>query len=188
MAKAETKRISRAERRRQRDEARRRRILMWGGMAIAVLALVGFAGARLIAQPSIGQEVRSMGNQHIGPDQVGSIVYNSTPPTSGPHLVQLAGWGIHTEPIPNEMQVHNLEDGGVMVQYSCSDCDELVAQLEDVVQRYHERVILAPYPALDDLIALTAWGRIDKLDRFEEDRIVAFIDAYAGADHHVAAP
>ena len=41
------------------------------------------------------------------------------PPTSGPHYSQLADWGIHDEPISNELQVQNLEDGGVMVQYNC---------------------------------------------------------------------
>lgn len=188
MAKAKTGRVSKVDRRRQAERARRRRILMWAGIALMAVALIVFLGARQISQPSVGQEVRSMGNQHIGPELVGSIAYNSTPPTSGPHLPQLANWGIHTEPIPNELQVHNLEDGGVMVQYSCSDCDELVGQLEAVVQRYHDRVILAPYPTMDSLVALTAWGHIDTLDGFDEDRIVAFVDAYAGVDHHAALP
>ena len=188
MAKAKTKRVSKIDRRRQREKARQRWKLMWGGVVLAVVALVVFLGARQVSRPDVGQEVRSMGNQHIGPEQVGSFVYNSTPPTSGPHLTQLANWGIHTEPIPNEMQVHNLEDGGVMVQYNCSDCDELVSQLKAVVERYRDKVILAPYPTMDSLIALTAWGRLDTLDAFDEDRIEAFIDAYSGVDHHATLP
>jgi hypothetical protein len=129
-----------------------------------------------------------MGNQHIGPEAVGTVTYNSTPPTSGPHLGQVAQWGVHSEPIPNELQVHNLEDGGVMVQYDCEDCDELVNQLAGVVRRYHEAVILAPYPDMPNRIALTAWGRIDAFDEFDEERIVSFIEAYAGLDHHVRYP
>jgi hypothetical protein len=188
MAKAKAKRISREERRRQREQARRKRVLLWIGLAVLALALVGFVAWRNVSEPEPGEAVRSMGNEHIGPEQVGTIVYNSTPPTSGPHLGQLARWGIHTEPIPNELQVHNLEDGGVMVQYSCEDCEDLVEQLGGVVGRYDERVILAPYPAMDSRIALTAWGRIDTFDDFEEERVIAFVDAYAGDDHHAAGP
>jgi len=47
-------------------------------------------------------------------------------------------------------------------------------------------VILAPYPGLKEKIALTAWSRIDKLDDFDEDRIVGFIEAYIHIDHHPA--
>lgn len=185
MAKARTRGISKEERRRQRARARRQRRLTWLGVAVAALALVGFVVVREVSRPRPGRAVPSMGNQHIGPEQVGTIVYNSAPPTSGPHLGQVARWGIHTEPVPNELQVHNLEDGGVMVQYNCEDCDELVSQLAEIVRRYHEHVILAPYPDMDSRIALTAWGRIDTFDEFDEGRIVTFIEAYAGQDHHV---
>jgi hypothetical protein len=53
-----------------------------------------------------------LGNQHIDVPQTFDD-YNSTPPTSGPHYGQLAAWGVHEQPLPNELQIHNLEDGGV---------------------------------------------------------------------------
>ena len=90
---------------------------------------------------------------------------------------------MHTTPIPKELQVHNLEDGGVMVQYSC-ECPDLVAKLRTIVARYDRQVILAPYPGLKSKIALTAWGRIDQFDEFDEQRVARFIDAYRGIDHH----
>jgi hypothetical protein len=188
MAKVRTKRISKAQRQKQRQRAQVRRRLTWIGVVAVALVLVGFVAFRQASRPSIGQSVPSLGNQHISPELVGSVVYNSTPPTSGPHLPQLANWGVHTEPIPNELQVHNLEDGGVMVQYNCDDCGDLVSQLTSLVRRYPEHVVLAPYPDMDSRVALTAWGRIDKLDQFDSERIRSFIDAYAGVDHHVAGP
>ena len=42
----------------------------------------------------------------------------------------------------------------------------------------------APYPGIDKRIALTAWRRLDKFDEFDEQRIVRFIDAHIGIDHH----
>ena len=109
--------------------------------------------------------------------------YNSDPPTSGPHTDGLARWGVHTEPILKEMQVHNLEDGGVVINYSCQDCPELVGLLTAIAERY-DRVVLAPYGGLDRKITLTAWGKIDKFDEFDETRIVRFIKAHIGIDHH----
>ncbi|MGC9467401.1 MAG: DUF3105 domain-containing protein [Anaerolineae bacterium] len=133
-------------------------------------------------RPRPGLAMPDLGNQHIAYPE--TATYNSYPPTSGPHYTSLARWGIHTEPIPNELQVHNLEDGGIMVQYNCPDgCPDLVAQLADVVERY-DHVILAPYPDMESRIALTAWGRIDRLESFNEGRIVRFIEAYQGLDHH----
>jgi hypothetical protein len=56
--------------------------------------------------------------------------------------------------------------------------------LRQIVDRYEHQVVLAPYPELDRCIALTAWTRIDKLDDLDERRIVRFIEAYRGIDHH----
>jgi hypothetical protein len=33
-------------------------------------------------------------------------------------------------------------------------------------------------------IALTAWGRIDGFDEFDEAGVTRFISAYRGIDHH----
>ncbi len=82
--------------------------------------------------------------------------------------------------------MHNLEDGGVLVQYNCPQgCPDLVDKLRSIVSSYNQQVILAPYPGKDRRIALTAWGWIDKFDEFDEQRIVRFIKAYEGIDHHV---
>ena len=92
-------------------------------------------------------------------------------------------WGM--TPIVRELQVHNLEDGGVMVQYHCATpCPDLVAGLTGIVRRYETQVILAPYPGMPTRIALTAWTRLDAFDDFDEARIVRFIRAYRGIDHH----
>jgi hypothetical protein len=134
-------------------------------------------------RPKPGEVLAFEGQQHILYPE--TATYETRPPTSGPHYPQLARWGIHDEPIANELQVHNLEDGGVMVQYNCpTGCEELVTQLESVVSRYHENVILAPYPDMEARIALTAWRRLDTLETFDEQRIVNFIEAYKGRDNH----
>ncbi|MBI3350993.1 MAG: DUF3105 domain-containing protein [Nitrospirae bacterium] len=130
-----------------------------------------------------GTSVPLLGNDHISSPGSPHIPYNSDPPTSGPHTQYIAPWGIHNAPVLQEMQVHNLEDGGVIIQYHCTNCNEMIKKLEGIVSQY-ERIILAPYPGLDSMIALTAWGKIDKLKEYDEKRIIRFINAYIGIDHH----
>jgi hypothetical protein len=169
----------------QRPKLRRRtkRWLTLAGVGLAAI-LVGLT-VYLWSASRPGQWIRSLGNEHLVAAEDKHVPYNSTPPTSGPHLPYIAQWGVHTEPIVNELQVHNLEEGGVLVQYSCPQgCPDLVASLKAIVLRYNTQVILAPYPGMDSRIALTAWTRIDKLNEVDEKRIVRFIEAYRGIDHH----
>jgi len=200
-----TEPISRTERRKAERQARKdtqqrrkqkKNIASTAQMvALCLIGALILAGAGYWAYAKFGKGapgafVKSLGNRHISEAEVGLIHYNSDPPTSGPHLPMIANWGIHQEPIKKELQVHNLEDGGVIVQYNCpparSECKPLIEKLAGVVRRYGKNVILAPYPGLKEKIALTAWSRIDKLDDFDEDRIVRFIEAYIHIDHHPA--
>ena len=156
------------------------------GMSIAgvlvVAAAIGWFAYRASADLP-GEKFADLGNEHIQTASDPHTAYNSEPPTSGPHLPYIAPWGIHTRPIPNELQVHNLEDGGVVVQYNC-ECRDLVAKLKAIVDKYDHQVILAPYPGMKPKIALTAWTRLDTMDELEEGRVTRFIEAYRGIDHH----
>jgi hypothetical protein len=162
----------------------RRRLAGVAAVVVAGLAIGGGVWLYARARPAPGVYVESLGNAHIPTADTPHRPYNSDPPTSGPHLGHIAPWGVHTRPIVKELQVHNLEDGGVAVQYQPECADRVLAPLRAIVERYPDHVLLAPYPGLDRCIALTAWTRIDKLDDVDESRIVRFIDAYRGIDHH----
>lgn len=58
----------------------------------------------------LGEEFPNLGQQHI---DIGTehIAYNSNPPTSGPHYIQPANWGVYETTLPDEQLVHNLEHG-----------------------------------------------------------------------------
>lgn len=156
-----------------------------GAGAIAAISLLIWWSATLVAGRP-GEPVPDMGNLHIEVGSESPVAYNSTPPTSGPHYETMASWGIHSQPIPDELMVHNLEDGGVGIWYDCPEgCEDLVAQLASIARRYDEGVLMGPYPGMGTRIALTAWARIDTLEDLDEDRIVRFADAYRGDDHHL---
>ncbi|MFQ5594850.1 MAG: DUF3105 domain-containing protein [Anaerolineae bacterium] len=78
--------------------------------------------------------------------------------------------------------MHNLEHGHVVIAYDCGKldtCDEVKANLKAIVDRFDDwKVTVVPRQNKDTAIGLTAWGRIDKLDAYDEARITAFIDAY----------
>ena len=194
--------ISRTERRRAERQAKKgnlqkqkqkKKVASAAQTAIACLVgalLVAGAGYWAYGRWSAGSPgefVKSLGTRHLSESEVGLTTYNSDPPTSGPHLPMVANWGVHKEPVAKELQVHNLEDGGVAVQYNCPDaspeCKPLVDKLADIARRY-DRVLLAPYPGMSEKIALTAWTRIDKMNDFDEKRIARFIEAYIHIDHH----
>ncbi len=138
----------------------------------------------MITEPVTWREIPSLGNAHVRNPSSAHIPYNSDPPTSGPHTPYLAKWGVHDRPVAKEEQVHNLEDGGVIIQYNCPEgCPALVEKLKAIAPRY-DTLILASYPGIDHRIALTAWQRLDTFNEFDEQRIIRFIDAHIGIDHH----
>ncbi len=186
-------------------QKRRNRNLMMAAAGVVFVLLIGFVVYLNVrrAQPVVGETVlASQGNIHIDFGSPSPLVYNSTPPTSGPHYGNLVGWGIYDEPQRYEHLVHNLEDGGVVVYYQCPEgCPELVQELKDLVQPYitqGQHVVMVPNdpnwsinggPALhQDMgtrIAITAWQRILKLDEVDSGKIRSFIQKYQGVDHHV---
>ncbi|MFQ5794557.1 MAG: DUF3105 domain-containing protein [Candidatus Bipolaricaulia bacterium] len=183
--KAEVKSV---DKRSQRTRARtgRTRQRTWFiaggvGLALILIAVGAFVGLNRGESDNVSDALNAVsvplqGFQHIGQGQ-SHPPYNSVPATSGWHYPFTAPWGVHHQPVPDEVQVHNLEHGGIMVQYRPGIADWIVDELRSFTQR-NCRLIVAPYPGLDHDIALTAWGRIDKFDEFDRDRIEAFIQAY----------
>jgi hypothetical protein len=165
-----------------KQAARRRRAFALVLCAVVVSVVVGYFAYRAAADLP-GAKMADQGNLHIASETTPHEPYNSDPPTSGPHLPYIAPWGVHTRPIVRELQVHNLEDGGVLLQYNC-ECPDVVDRLRAIVTAYDRHVILAPYPGMKHRIALTAWTRIDAMDTLDEARVRRFIDAYRGIDHH----
>jgi hypothetical protein len=188
--KRERRDTRRDDERRRRAEAARRaqrnRLVTYGAIALLVVAAVALAAGPLSSllgaggAQAQGTQFANQGQQHINRgDQHAD--YNSNPPTSGPHFADPARWGVHDQPLPDEQVVHNLEHGGIVVQYNCPDgCADLVAQLRDLVSGYRSKVLLAPRPNADVKcrVTLTAWTWMDCLDGFDAERINAFIRAH----------
>lgn len=180
-AKRERRLKRRAERDRQSEHDRRRqrlRMAVRGLAGLAIFAVLAFGYWFAFLQPRPGESVSTSGaGDHSGYPEGG---YSTSPPTSGPHAPQAPPWG-EQNGLSEPLQVHALEHGGVLVQYNCSPgCPQLVRNLELITGGYDRGVILAPYSGMDARIALTSWGKIDLLDKFDSERIEEFVSKNRG--------
>lgn len=164
------------------------------GAVVAVLGAGLFLG--LTSNPP-GEKFPSQGNAHIQSLDDPIPPYNTNPPTSGHHTAARPYFQIYDEMLPNQLQVHGLEDGGVIIHYHPDKAKpEDLEKLKDILRRQFpgrnprvpqdtlDHVILQPNATIDTTWALTAWTRIDKFELYDEARILRFVRAYKGIDHH----
>lgn len=182
----------RAARRTRRNRRRRfLRIAAFTGVAtVALLFIVSLFASSLPfsmgggGPDGPGEKFPDQGQHHLLNHGETHPAYNSIPATSGWHYSDSsapAQWGVYSEPLADEILVHNLEHGGVGIHYDCPDsCDELVDKLKTLAGK-ERKTIVSPYPDMGFTIALTAWNFLDKFDTYDEERITDFISAHASS-------
>ena len=110
------------------------------------------------------------------------VDYVDTPPAGGPHNPCWAAWGVHTEPVPDDNWVHNLEHGGVVFLYNCPDgCDADVEGMTALATDLGGFALLTPYGDMDDKFAAVSFGMRLLTDCFDESAWRAFYEEHA--DH-----
>ena len=168
--------------------------VLWGGAAalaaalvavVAVVALTGGGGGgpspeqKLTAAGCTFATYPDLGNEHVESYDA-KISYNSSPPTSGPHHIRPVIWGAYAEPVPAVAEVHNLEHGGVIIQYG----NAVDAATRERVRAFYANspnaMLLAPLAKLGNKIALTAWTQLATCERFDDAAFSAFRSAYRG--------
>jgi hypothetical protein len=174
------------------QQRRRRNITIgaWVGAGLLFVLMLAYLVLQE-AQPEDlpGEAVPIQGQEHVDPG-VPHDPYNSEPPSSGPHYPSTAETGFYEEAPADEYMVHNLEHGHVIIWYNCSNlsedaCGTLKNQIRDVMSRAGVSLITGtsklnavPRPTMETTLALTAWGRLQRLDAFDADAILRFIRAF----------
>lgn len=136
-------------------------ILLLGG----VLAVVAFggggssssSGGLINTNSCTEQEFPGLKPRHINNPNL-NVTYNSFPPSSGPHYAQPAPWGIYTDTVKQTILVHNLEHGGIVIQYGPDVPKGDVEKLQSFYQDDPYGLVVAPYAKLGDKIAAAAWN------------------------------
>lgn len=131
-----------------------------------------------------GTAVPVIDSPHVSEEQASRARYSSVPATSGPHYAFAANTGIYASPVPEPSFVHTMEHGHVVIAYAPSLPAADVRQLETITRSHSEDVLLTPYPGLERGVALAAWGRLQTLDRVDEQTVVAFVTGLAGRYDH----
>lgn len=109
----------------------------------------------------------------------GDVIYEDPPPTGGDHNACWADWGVHTEAVPDENWVHNMEHGGVIFLYNCPDgCDAEVAELTNYVVSLGPTALLTPYAEMPYRFAATSWGWRLVLDCYDRDALHTFYNQH----------
>jgi hypothetical protein len=161
------------QRRAEAPEGRNRRLLLIGAGLVAVAAIAAGAVAAYLAfggGSSADETLRTAGcTIEKQPAQEATHVqelpegfeYNTSPPTSGPHLDIPAPWDIYSEPVEQIRLVHNLEHGGVVVQYGEDVPAPTVDRIRDWYLEDPNGIVVAPLPELGDELTLGAWTAPD---------------------------
>jgi len=183
--------MSKSKRQQIRERQRRQKLrsnLIWGAVAVAALAIVGFIvfqGAR----PAVGQEVAIPANyvDHIE-EGTDPGPFPSDPPAGGSHYASEFDAGFYEEtspqaqvPFPEGFLGHNLEHGYVIFWYNCDllsddECNTLKSEIQGVMDDFDGvKLIAFPRPSLDVPVAMTSWGRLQRFDSFDPRTASAFI-------------
>lgn len=122
------------------------------------------------------QSPKSAGNTHVRDGT--RVKYKTFPPTSGNHYASPAIWNLYDEPVEQERVVHNLEHGGVAIQYGRDVPQTTVAEMRTFYLDDPNGIVFAPLPRLGNKIALTAWTHIATCTQFDASAAKTFVDAF----------
>ena len=152
-------------------------------LILALLVVVGLLAYYFLISDSqadseeMGQSISIQNRDHISESETVQV-YNSNPPTSGPHAGAIKG-GYYDGEIEDINGVHNLEHGFIWITYR-NISTETKARLRKIANRYSGRVVVSERRANDAQITLASWGRFDKMsqEELDEDYVIRFIDKY----------
>ncbi|MEK7539094.1 MAG: DUF3105 domain-containing protein [Patescibacteria group bacterium] len=128
-----------------------------------------------LSKPMMGEKMADEGAEHVGRNET-HLAYKSNPPTSGPHWGGVAGSGIKTESIPDELVLHSMEHGAAVVWYREGIDQSDMDKITEAFNSSSGKKIMLARKDLDVPVALTSWGYLLKLQTVDETKIKEFIE------------
>jgi len=202
------------QRKDERSDSDRRKL--WILVGIAALGLVGLAVAIPLVAASGGGGATDEGvaaalakggctykvypstSQAHVTSLDAKVKYNSFPASNGTHYYQPAPWGNYNDTVPQIVSVHNLEHGGMLIEYG----NKVSKADKDAIDAFYNEdrdgMLVFPLPALGNKIAFVAWtadesklstsrsggyhgeGRVAICTRFDGDAAATFRSHFRG--------
>jgi|SRR3989344_2159694 len=147
-------------------------VIIFGGTWLS--SREGIKTQAKLSKPLMGEKMPDMGAVHVARDK-SHPEYNSNPPTSGWHWAGVAGPGIKTEPVPDELVLHSMEHGAAVVWYREGLDPSEIEKIKVAFNNASGKKIMLPRENLDVPVALTSWGYLLKLETVDEAKITEFI-------------
>jgi hypothetical protein len=122
------------------------------------------------------QTTTAEGREHVRDGT--TVKYRTFPPTSGNHFAVPVVWGAYDAPVEPERVVHNLEHGGIVIEYGKDVPQATVDELRAEYQSDPNGLVLAPLPSLGNQFAFTAWTHLAKCRSFDKNAFETFRDAF----------
>jgi hypothetical protein len=119
------------------------------------------------------------GQEHVPVGTV--IVYQTDPPTSGPHYPDPEPGGFYTQEIAAGFLVHSMEHGAVIIYYSPAVTADQLAHLQDLANQHpgiFAQVVVVPRNDATYPIILTAWTHRLRLTTYDASRIDGFLTLF----------
>ncbi len=203
-ADREQAKAERAHRVAEREEAKRRatarakrqRVLRVGAVVVVIGAVLAVLLGREIAHRRAVDRIiaatadqataakcssidnpGNAGRKHIERGEA-ATGYTSDPPTSGPHFTTTAGEGVSEAPVEEQLLIHNLEHGGVVVHHKGLPDTALTALKEQIADN-DGKVLLVPDESLEAPgVAYTGWRRLQTCATYDPDVLSTFLKLY----------
>ncbi|MEX2029221.1 MAG: DUF3105 domain-containing protein [Candidatus Paceibacterota bacterium] len=128
-----------------------------------------------LAKPMMGEKMADEGSVHVLRGKLHEP-YNSNPPTSGAHWAGVAGPGIKDGPVADELVLHSMEHGAVVVWYREGLEESEFDKIKEAFSASSGKKIMLARKDLDVPVALTSWGYLMKLETIDEAIIKEFIE------------
>ncbi len=137
------------------------------------------------------------GYNHV--DTCSDVVYETNPPTGGPHYAIWADYRTYDMPVPWGYLVHDLEHGGVVLTYNCpSGCPDVLSAYQSIITAHGAdpacpdggaRFIVVPDPTLDVPVAAVSWEHLYKATCLDMPSLQTFVEShYAHGREDTCAP
>lgn len=149
-------------------------VILVGG--IWFMSVQGTKEQEELSKPLMGEKIADLGAPHVARGE-SHPSYNSNPPTSGWHWGDgTAGPGIKDKEVPDELALHSMEHGAVVVWHKDDLKQEEVEKIKEAFSSASGKKIMIPRRNLDVPVALTSWNYLLKLKTIDENQIKAFIE------------
>jgi hypothetical protein len=188
-----------------RDNDARRRSILYAAAVTGAIALVAVttlfasgSGGGVSADPTAALKQAGCTYKIVTAAKAGQHVnninakpaWNTFPPSNGPHFPIPAVWDFYTEPVPLMQAVHNLEHGGIVIEWGNKVPKAEIAKIERFYDGSPNAMLAFPLARLGNKIALVAWtqkpsevrgqGRVAECTRFDQSAFKTFRDAFRG--------